>query len=193
MNHTSNPRTGIRQEAAYGLFLFLICFFLASLEVQIEGANGWAAALPTWRILDPRLTWIFGGRPVTGYHVFLDLLLLTFFHLPLVFTGFTWRREAVLLSGFGLIAVCWDFLWFVDNPSFGLHKYSGEFIWWFKHWRLGFPVDYYIGILVSFAINATPGLASWRSLRECALGWVMRFAVMVVLTGTIVLIHTFAL
>jgi len=189
MDPSTDYKTVLRHEVLYGLFLFLICFLLANLEVQIEGQNGWAANLPTWRIMDPRLTWLFGGRPVTGYHVFLNLLLLTFFHLPMVFTHFTWRKEVALLSGFGMIAVCWDFLWFVINPHFGLAKYSAEFIWWFKHWRLGFPIDYYWGLLASFIINLLPGLANSKLRRELALGWAMRLMIVVALIGVVALVY----
>jgi hypothetical protein len=157
VNASAETKDLFKREALYGLVLFAICFLLASLEVQIEGANGWASNLPTWRVVDPRFTWIFGGRPITGYHVYLNLLLITFFHLPLLFTRFTLRKEAALLSGFGMIAVLWDFLWFVINPHFGIEKYSPEFIWWFKHWRLGFPVDYYLGLAISLIMNLLPG------------------------------------
>jgi len=31
------------------VYFYLIGFFLAILEIQIEGEHGWAAKLPTWR------------------------------------------------------------------------------------------------------------------------------------------------
>ena len=58
------------------IFLFFIAVSLAYYEVQIEGPNGWASSLPTWKSTDPSITWIFGGRPVTGYHVSLNIILL---------------------------------------------------------------------------------------------------------------------
>jgi hypothetical protein len=177
------------RELVYGLALFGICFLLASLEVQIEGPNGWASKLPTWRLDDPRLTWIFGGRPITGYHFYLNLLLLAFFHFPLLFTRFSWRKEAALLSGFGLIAVFWDFLWFVINPHFGLEKYSAEFIWWFKNWRFGFPVDYFWGLLASLIINQLPGMGNTKIWGSLVLGWAVRFMILVILAGIVVLIY----
>ena len=33
---------------AIGAYFFLIAFFLAHLEIQIEGPHGWAEKLPTW-------------------------------------------------------------------------------------------------------------------------------------------------
>jgi hypothetical protein len=46
------------------------------LEIQIEGANGWASALPTWRIETKWLLWLTSGKPLTGYHVWLNALLI---------------------------------------------------------------------------------------------------------------------
>ena len=59
-------RQGLRAAAPY---LTVIAGILAYLEVQIDEPRGWAASLHTWRVTDPRLTWLFGGRPVAGYHV----------------------------------------------------------------------------------------------------------------------------
>ena len=43
--------------------VLVIAYFLANVEIQIEGAAGWAANLPTWRvaknsIVEPRLALI---------------------------------------------------------------------------------------------------------------------------------------
>src|SRR5262245_14960192 len=104
-----------------GLYFFAIAFALAHLEIQIEGKHGWAERLPTWRWQsDAVLRW--AGKPVTGYHVFLQLFLLLVIHLPLMYTGFTLEREAELIALFFLLAVFWDFLWFVCNPHFGLAR-----------------------------------------------------------------------
>jgi hypothetical protein len=49
-----------------------LALLLANVEVQIEGSAGWAANLPTWRIEDGWLLDLFwGGRPMTGYHVYI--------------------------------------------------------------------------------------------------------------------------
>ena len=75
---------------AIGAYFFLIAFFLAHLEIQIEGPHGWAETLPTWRWDGP------GGRrwfekPVTGYHVCLVTLILLCVHLPQLYAG-SWER-----------------------------------------------------------------------------------------------------
>lgn len=185
----NNLNYPIINAAIFGIFLWVLCYLLANLEVQIEGANGWASQLPTWRSFDPRLTWIFGGRPVTGYHVYLNLLLLSFFHFPLVLAGFSWEKEARLLSGFMLLAVVWDFLWFVVNPHFGMQKYSAENIWWFKHWVFGFPVDYYFGIVMSFIVMTAPAIGSRKLLSKLTCAWGVQFSILFILTTLIVLIY----
>ena len=78
---------------AIGLYFFAIAFVLAQLEIQIEGAHGWAEKLPTWRWQTPAvLRW--AGKPITGYHVFLLLFILLFMHLPMMYVGFWFQREA---------------------------------------------------------------------------------------------------
>jgi len=39
------------------MWLVVLAFFFAKVEIHIEGRNGWAANLPTWRI---EKHWIFG-------------------------------------------------------------------------------------------------------------------------------------
>jgi hypothetical protein len=161
---------GLRAAAPFAVYLTLIAATLAYLEVQIEGPHGWAATLPTWRVTDPRLTWIFGGRPVTGYHVGLNLLLLLLFHWPALFTRWGLVQEVRVLSAFTLLAVVWDFLWFVLNPHFGLARYGPDTVWWFTRWWLGVPVDYFVGLTNSVVIRCLPALLRkeplWRALAE---------------------------
>jgi hypothetical protein len=146
------PLRGLRRGLGYGMFLFLVATLLALLEVQIEGQNGWARALPTWRAEGALVKAITGGRPITGYHVYLWFLLLAFLHTPLLFVRVTRELEARLLSWFLLLTVSWDFLWFVWNPSFGLSRFHPDNIWWYSRWVLGFPVDYYVGLGLSLLV-----------------------------------------
>jgi hypothetical protein len=140
-----------------GLYFFAIAFVLAHLEIQIEGAHGWAEKLPTWRWQTPAvLRWI--GRPITGYHVFLLLFILLFTHLPVMYVGFTVEREAELLSLFALLAVFWDFLWFVCNPHFGLERFRAGQVWWFRSWALGLPVPYFVGVVLSLLAYLAGGV-----------------------------------
>lgn len=143
----------------------MIAIVLAYFEVQIEGQNGWASELPTWRINSPNLTWIFGGRPVTGYHVSLNLLLLLFFHWPFIFTKWNVQTETEIISAFTLLAVIWDFLWFVINPYYGIEKYSNANIWWFENWFIGVPVDYFFGIMMAVLVRCIPAAITKSTLK----------------------------
>lgn len=144
---------------AIGLYFFAIAFVLAQLEIQIEGAHGWAERLPTWRWQSDRvLRW--AGKPITGYHVYLLAFILLMIHLPLMQSGFTLEREAETLSLFFLLANVWDFLWFVCNPHYGLNRFRPGQVWWFKSWTLGLPTPYYTGYLLSALVYLAPELRS---------------------------------
>ena len=68
-------------------YLFVLAFFLALLEVQIEGRHGWAKKLPTWRPHAGK--WyarlyakIMGGKELTGYHAAIFGFVLALLHFP---------------------------------------------------------------------------------------------------------------
>jgi hypothetical protein len=145
-----------RSSILFGIYLFLICFFLANLEIQIEGPNGWASKLPTWRIADKTINWLYGGKPITGYHLYLTILLLLLFHLPLLYLKLDIYIESKILMSFFVVATIWDLQWFIMNPAFGLKKYHPENIWWFKNWLFGFPREYFLGISLAFIIFLFP-------------------------------------
>jgi hypothetical protein len=155
--------------ALQGAYLFAAAFVLAHLEIQIEGPRGWAAGLPTWRWESPAiLRWL--GKPVTGYHVFLNLLILLFLHAPVVRSGFSFREDASIFSSYFLLAVTWDFLWFACNPHFGLRRLNPEHAWWFKTWTLGLPRAYFGGVLLSMGIGLLPGVGTDGRARFVAWG-----------------------
>jgi hypothetical protein len=131
-------------------WVLLLGIFFAKTEIQIEGANGWAASLPTWRIEKHLLLDIFwGGRAMTGYHAWVFSFMFLAFHLPHVVQGsFSWRMEARCIAALMIFWIAEDFLWFVLNPAFGLSRFSPEHIPWHKHWLLGVPTDYLTYILL---------------------------------------------
>jgi len=153
------------------VYVFLLCVLLAELEIQIEGSAGWASDLPTWRITDPAVTWLFAGRPVTGYHVFLVLFLVTVLHFPLLFAKASIEQESKILWSLVVVAVVWDFLWFALNPSYGITRYSARHVWWFRAWFLGFPVEYFVGIAVSFIFWMLPVCKDRSSAASRACQW----------------------
>lgn len=174
----------LRESFAGAAWLFATCWVLARLEIEIEGDQGWAAALPTWRYAPPWLLKLTNGKPLTGYHLFLTALLLLFFHLPCVVLGWSRLLEARALSDYFFATFVWDLQWFVWNPAWGPRRYFSEPIWWFPRRLLGFPADYYAGLAASFAATALFWPAGIRLWTARAL-WLAAFsAATLALAGT---------
>jgi hypothetical protein len=152
----------VLRHGPWGLVAWIgwMAWLFAKLEIQIEGAHGWAANLPTWRVqLPPSLRWLFGGRDMTGYHVYAFAFMAAAFHLPLVMVGeFSLVLEARALGGLALFWILEDFLWFVLNPAYGLRRFRPEHVPWHPHWFLGLPVDYFVMGACALALLA---YASW--------------------------------
>ena len=125
-------------------WVLLLSFFFAKVEIHIEGSDGWAAKLPTWRIEKHWLLDIFwGSRPMTGYHAWVFSFITLFFHAAIfVYGSWTPQLEARILACLIFFWILEDFLWFVLNPAFGIAKFRPEHIPWHKHWFLGMPVEY---------------------------------------------------
>lgn len=133
-------------------YFYILAFVLAILEIQIEGPHGWAEKLPTWRPSpENKLVKVYkklmSQKEFTGYHFFMNILLLLFIHLPFVW-GVEWNvfAELEVLGIFFLFVVVWDFLWFVLNPHFSLRDFKKEGVWWHKKWTGWVPTDYFFGI-----------------------------------------------
>ena len=140
------------------IYFWLIGFFLAILEIQIEGEHGWAEKLPTWRAkpgskLDKFFKKIMADREMTGYHTALVIFLLLFAHWPFIWIWeWTIWAELELLSIYLFFSIFWDFLWFILNPKLSLRKFGPERVWWHKKWLGKFPIDYYTGVIVALAL-----------------------------------------
>jgi hypothetical protein len=136
----------------FALFLLWISFCAAKVEVAIEGAHGWAKDLPTWRL--PPTSWVsrffFSDKPATGYHIWLEILAISAFHLPYAFVNPSWMIESQIWSFFFFFCVIEDFLWFAVNPAFGVKNFRPEKIWWHqKHWWWIAPRDYYVLLAIA--------------------------------------------
>lgn len=145
------------------LWTLLLAYFFANVEIQIEGAAGWASALPTWRIEHHWLLDIFwGGRPMTGYHAWIFPCVALFFHFPLVFSGrWSWRAEARVLGCVMLFWLVEDFLWFVLNPAYGVAHFAPQWVPWHKRWWGPMPQDYWVFSVVVLLMQ----WLSWRTPR----------------------------
>ncbi|MBJ7310127.1 hypothetical protein ACFOLJ_07900 [Rugamonas sp. CCM 8940] len=139
----------------------LLGLFFAQVEIQIEGAAGWAANLPTWRIEHHWLLDIFwGGRPMTGYHAWVFPFVALFFHFPLLFMQqWSLRLEARVLGSIMLFWIIEDYLWFVLNPAYGVARFDPASIEWHKHWLWCAPTDYWVSLCLG-------GLLLWFSYRR---------------------------
>jgi hypothetical protein len=135
----------------YGLlgFMVFMAFILAQWEIQIEGKDGWAAKSPGWRIEKGWLVKITGGRPLTGYHVFMTVFIIALVHLPLFFVAWSWRLECLLLGFYVGMALLEDFLWFAFNPYFGIRDFRQGKIWWHKTWWGPVPSLYWFLLVIA--------------------------------------------
>lgn len=138
----------------------LLAYVFAKVEVQIEGKDGWAANLPTWRIeTHPLLDVFWGGRPITGYHAWVFTFMAMVFHLPVFMAAtFSLQIEARILGCLALFWIAEDFLWFVINPAFGMRRFHRRHIPWHKQWLGPVPLDY-----VTFC--GVGGILLWWSYR----------------------------
>ncbi len=133
------------------LWLLILSFFFAKVEIHIEGKSGWAGSLPTWRIEKHVLLDIFwGGRPMTGYHAWIFSFMFLIFHL-VFFITWEWslKIEMKVLASLIFFWIFEDFLWFVLNPAYGINKFNRKNIHWHKKWILFAPVDYWIFFIVA--------------------------------------------
>lgn len=122
----------------------LLC---ALLEINIEGPHGWAEKLPTWRVSNRWTRLFYSGRPLTGYHLYLQLLILVLLHYPFAL-GLVQPAPAAEMRILAFMILFWvleDFLWFVLNPAFGIRGFRRERIWWHApSWWWIMPRDYWL-------------------------------------------------
>ena len=129
------------------LFAVLAAAIFALIEVQIEGDQGWAASLPTWRVENRWTRFFFSGKPLTGYHFYILLFVCVILHSPyaLDLAAFSWANELRMLAFMIFFWVFEDFLWFLLNPAFGLKKFRPEHIpWHAPAWWWIMPRDYWV-------------------------------------------------
>jgi hypothetical protein len=140
-----------------GLLCALALWF-ALIEIEIEGAHGWALRLPTWfRTRGPagRLYGaISGGKPLTGYHLFMASLPLLILHLPFGY-GADWSAaaEVMVFAAYLAFAIGWDYLWFILNPAYGLRGFRPGRVWWYPGAWIGpLPHEYYLAVGASLVL-----------------------------------------
>jgi hypothetical protein len=174
------------------LLLFVWAFGLAGIEIEIEGGVGWAERLPTWylkRGLTGRIYGIvMGQRPLTGYHVYAFTIPMLILHLPYVMgVDWTFAGELRTIATYFVLAVVWDYLWFVLNPAYTVRRFRRGNVWWFEvPWIWRFPLDYYLGVAFSLVLVGLACLVdgSWELMRRQL--WFL--AGLAILVGVVVLL-----
>jgi hypothetical protein len=145
------------QHLIMAAYLFAAAFAFARVEIEIEGPHGWAANLPTWRISNRWTKIFYGSRPLTGYHFWLQIFVLTLAHLPfgLDFCPWSWPMELRVIGFVILFFILEDFLWFVLNPAYGLKRFRRQHIWWHAPtWWWFMPRDYWVFLAAGCGIYA---------------------------------------
>lgn len=134
-------------------FMVFLALLLALWEIQIEGKDGWAARLPTWRIKRGWIIRLTGERPITGYHLFMMLFLIGLIHLPVFFVSWSWQLECLLFGFYFGMLLLEDFFWFALNPNYRITNFRKGKIWWHKNWWGPLPDFYWVLItLVSLLV-----------------------------------------
>ncbi len=133
-------------------FMVFMAVILALWEIQIEGKDGWTANSPGWRIEKGWVVKLAGGRPITGYHIFMTLFIVGLVHLPLFFVPWSWRLEMLIIGFYLGMLLLEDFFWFVLNPYYGIRKFRKGQIWWHKNWWGPVPSFYWILLIVVIAL-----------------------------------------
>lgn len=130
------------------IFSLFMAFSIAQLEINIEGKDGWAKNLPTWKIKNKWTKIIYGEYPLTGYHLYLIMTVLGFLHFPFFF-GLDWSlsKEFIVLALYCIILLIEDFFWFIFNPHYGFKKFHKHHIVWHHHWIFNVPVMYFKFVL----------------------------------------------
>lgn len=127
----------------YLLALFIISYSIAKLEVNIEGKNGWAGNLPTWRKNNLISKLFLDGAPLTGYHFWMFSTVFLIYQISMILFGEVSIKNELLL--FSFLSFQWlleDFLWFVVNPDYGIKKFNKRDIPWHKKWIGPVPQGY---------------------------------------------------
>jgi hypothetical protein len=141
------------EHATFIAFLLVSAWLFAMLEIQVEGRDGWAEKLPTWRV-DNRWTRLVCKKPLTGYHLYAQAFVFFFAHAPFGLGLAPWDIRAELRV-VGFVALFWvleDFLWFACNRDYGISRFNPQCISWHRDaWWWIAPRDYWIGLPLGVA------------------------------------------
>lgn len=162
----------------YGYFLLIVSLVVALIEIAIEGEHSGAEKNPIWKP-DPD-SWlaklyskaVMSGKSLTGYHIIVFGLVLIILHLPFSLIEWSGIKELEVVSCYLLVAMVWDFLWYVWNKYYGIRTFGPDNpkIQWHKRWIGRVPVDYPKGLAASLFLVL---IAVFFAGTEVFLGWLM--------------------
>lgn len=135
------------QHVIFAAFVVASAVLFALVEIQIEGPHGWAENLPTWRVENKWTRLLYSKRALTGYHLYVQLLLVVLSHVAFAFFPqlWSWAQEGKAICFLIYFFIVEDFLWFAFNPAYGLRKFRKEHIHWHAPtWWLVMPRDYWV-------------------------------------------------
>ena len=125
------------------LIVCVLAFVYSLMEIEMEGAYGWAQKLPTTKN-------VFGS--FTLYHLYMLGFLLLLFG-GWFFSRFVggWVSGWTSVFQFGFFMILWllieDFLWFVYNPHYTIKRYTKDNIAWHKNWVGPIPMHNITGLI----------------------------------------------
>lgn len=177
---------------ALWMFVTAAAIVTALMEIQIEGGNGWAGCLPSWRFAPSWLKMFLNGKELTGYHVYLTIHSVLLFHLPFLLMPWSPYAEWTVLSAFFAYILVEDMAWFLLNPHFGWASFRSGGVSWYTRWFGPFPFEYYLALLISGAFawlrggaagaGMDPLLATFAVQHQHVVGWLIGFGASVFLT-----------
>jgi hypothetical protein len=155
------------ENLTYSAYLVTFAILLALVEIEIEGKDGWAVNLPTWRRYTVLSVLVFGGRPTTGYHMFMNsIIVLNSIFVSLLFGAvfdplasispvmFAARWTLTGLTAFLVLGIFWDYWWFVLNPDFGWRGHNRHQVPWHPRWYgKWLNLDHLLGVCVLFSLS----------------------------------------
>jgi hypothetical protein len=128
-------------------YMILMSAIFALLEIQVEGKDGWCKNLPTFRI-NVFFKKILGGKPLTGYHLYMIIFMVLVFHGLFSLEMYTYITSLKAIGLLSYFFVLEDFLWFVFNPHYTVRKFGKPYVEWHKRWVWGLPLTYWWGMII---------------------------------------------
>lgn len=136
-------------------FVIAVAAVMALLEIQIEGAGGWASNLPTWKVnISFPIMGFWGNveKPLTGYHLYLWMFSFLLPHFAFCYTKWSIKKEIYLWAFYIFFTTAEGLLWFGLNPAWGWAKFHYGIAWYKELWLLGIPAEYWLRFAVGIVL-----------------------------------------